>query len=143
MRIFALISAWILWLFYSLEAISVLGLQIMKSPPIRGHLNPVTWYTHWFAVVALLFTVLSIAIYRFRKKRWFKRTHTIGVGFWLSTVLFYICALTATLSPPVPYNVAGERSVLQWAGPVITIFLWVLGFPRLPAKTQTEGTPSV
>ena len=80
----------------------------------------------------LVFTILAVAGYVFRRRRWFSQPRPVGFGFWSMTMFFYFCIVMAIGCGWAPYYVANDRGFLQSFSSVLDVGLLVLAFPRLP-----------
>src|SRR5438552_3244623 len=94
----------------------------------------------WLALI--MFTAIAVCIYVVRHRLWFLGKRVIGVGFWLTTMVFYVSSLFATAAGFAPYFV-GDRSSIQWAGILLGFIFLVLGFPRLPLNSVADDRPKL
>jgi len=132
MRIFNLISSWLLWLLCVLYALTVFALRILNTTP-RPEISPekLARYVRTFWLALAMVTAFAAGAYFFRRRFWFMRGRPPGLGFWIVTVFFYLSVLFVTAAGFAPFF-AGDRSVIQWASCALGAVFIVLGFPRLP-----------
>ncbi len=137
MRIFNLITSWLLWLLCAFYVLVVLCLRALDTLP-RETTDPdkLAGYTQLMWIALVMFTILAAGACWLRHRFWFSRGQPAGIGFWALTVFFYIMVLFVTAAGFAPYF-SGDRSAIQWASCVLGAGFLVVGFPRLP-KTTTS-----
>lgn len=132
MRIFNLISSWLLWLLCAFYATAVVAIRVLDTIP-RQATSPekLSRLVQIFWLSLAMFTAFAAAAYLTRRQIWFARRRSVGLGYWALTVFFYFSVLGVTAAGFAPYF-SGDRSLIQWASCALGAMFVVIGFPRLP-----------
>jgi len=141
MRIFNLISSWLLWLlcaFYAQRVIHLRVLDTVTREPLPA--DRLARYVQTFWLALAMFTAFAVCAYLIRQRFWFSRPRDAGLGFWVVTVFFYLSVLAVTSAGFAPYF-AGDRSVIQWVSCVLGVVFLALGFPRIPRSSASSPPP--
>ena len=135
MRIFNLISSWLLWALCACYALTTLAFLLLdKTPPENTSQEKLASFVRTFWLALAMFTVFATGAYFIRRRVWFARNRSAGLGFWVVTVFFYFSVLFMTLAGFAPYF-AGDRSVLQWVSCVLGLIFVAIGYPQVPKKS--------
>jgi hypothetical protein len=143
MRIFNLITSWLLWVLCACYALTVLAFLFLDktSPPENTPPEKLVNFVRTFWLALVIFAACAAGAYFLRWRFWFAKNLRAGLGFWAVTVFFYFSVLFTTLAGFVPYF-AGDRSIIQWVSCVLGIIFVVIGFPRVPNVSAPPTFPA-
>jgi hypothetical protein len=142
MRIFNLITSWLLWILCACYALTVLAFLFLdQTPPENTSPEKLANFVRTFWLALGIFTACAAGAYFVRRRFWFAKNRRAGFGFWALTVCFYFSILFTTLAGFVPYF-AGDRSILQKVSCFLGLVFVVIGYPQVPKVSATPALPT-
>lgn len=134
MRTFNAISSWFLWVLALVLWLMFLFIRVVNTiPPVTSTAEHAASYTRVFWLSLFMLTALAALSYVALHYFWHRSGRSPGFGFWIVSVLFYLCAIFIPAGGFAPYFGVGDRSLLQWASLAFAGVLLILGFPHLPS----------
>ncbi len=130
MSTFNAVTCWLLWVVTALFWLAFLFIRVVNAIP-RAVIAPehAESYTKLFWVSLAILTAFFCAAHFAIRRFWHRAGRAPGFGFWLVSIVYYLCAMFIPASGFAPYFAVGDRSALQWVSLMIGALFLFLSFP--------------